>query len=358
MLRPLIILLILAANHVSGQITFIAGFNACNYYIEGFEYGNFGTSNGLNLFYFAPQVGIKYNFNDRFAIRYTKSIHPTFNRFYAAGAPGLQDVRSLDRLNVLYSFKSGMYLTSGLTYHLFKSELYYYPDQEYGGNFGINLGFGKEYTNGYWEVSNLLAFEFSELTPASLFGYWTFDIGYFIPLKNKAKKYSKNEETVFGFGLLGAISYFDNRSTIPSHSVLTPLRGVDLHFKISRLNTEFFWRRLQSIAFVPGFLFQAQWNNIGIRQHFTTKKGFAFYGTASFISGFDAVQSYPAVPDIYIQDFSIRGFTLGAGIPVKNWAFELSADCYLDVPVPHINKGFGWDRIKASVIYNLPIITK
>jgi hypothetical protein len=230
------------------------------------------------------------------------------------------------------------------------------------------LGYGKEFKQGFIEISNLFAFEFSEQTPASLFGFWVIDMGYYIPL-NKQKRIelnaqSEHEETVFGFGLVGAVSGFDNRSTLPSSTLLQTYWGTDVHYNIQSIGLSFFWRRTTSIFLGPtvGYASSraaaAQWNNIGIRQTFTTKKGFQFYGTASTLSGYDAIQTVPEYPKQGDDDFSIRGFTLGAGVPVKNWAFELSADCYLDVPLPQIEKGFRWDRIKASVIYNLPIVTK
>jgi hypothetical protein len=365
-----LLLFILVARTANAQFTFIAGFNFYNQFLESSEYGYLQTDNALNLFFLAPQLGLKYQFNAHHSIRYLKSYQLTFQRNFIDIRPTtVFDIRNLDRLNYMYSFKKRNYITSGLTYHVYKSENFgsYSGLENYAGNFGINLGYGKEYNHGYVEISNLFALEFGEMLPASLFGYWVVDLGYYIPLSKKQsieKDNQKAEKTVFGVGLVGAVSGFDNRSTLPSSTLLQTYWGTDVHYNIQSIGLSFFWRRTTSIFLGPtvGYASSraaaAQWNNIGLRQTFTTKKGFQFYGTASTLSGYDASQTVPEYPKQGDDDFSIRGFTLGAGVPVKNWAFELSADCYLDVPLPQIEKGFRWDRIKASVIYNLPIITK
>lgn len=367
----LLLLYILVARTANAQFTFITGFNFYNQFLEGGEYGYWQTDNALNLFFLAPQLGLKYQFNAHHSIRYLKSYQPTFDRSIIAENPTtIFDFRTLDRLNYMYSFKKRNYITAGLTYHAYKSENYFLIQgtENYAGNFGLNLGYGKEFKRGFIEISNLFAFEFSEQTPAALFGFWVVDIGYYIPL-NKQKRIelnaqSANEKTVFGVGLVGAVSGFDNRSKLPSSTLLQTYWGTDVHYNFQKIGLALFWRRTTSIFATPSTAFSssvagaAQWNNIGIRQTFTSKKGFKFYGSASTLSGYDAIQYYPDYPTPGAAVYTIRGFTVGAGVPVKNWAFELSADCYLDVPLPKIEKGFGWDRIKASVIYNLPIITK
>lgn len=354
-------MVLLAATFVRGQFKGIVGFDFYNNYIET-EYSQSMTDNALNTFYLAPQFGIQYDWGKHNTIRYQLSVQLQFPRFYADNTYPIYDIRSLSRLNYLYRFKNGNYVTGGTTYLNYKSELYNFPGQKYSGTFGLNIGFGKEYKYGFWEVGNLFALEFSELTPASLFGYWVVDFGYYIPFNPETKsKTLRNEKTIFGFGLVGALSYFNYRWLVPSANILKPYWGVDVHVNINRWNTAIFWRRQQSVTIVPGLAFnaalQTQWNNIGLRQYFHFKNT-PLYATVSWLSGYDAASNFPETPNIEVEDFSIRGFTLGAGIPVRHWAFELSADCYMDVPLPQIDKGFGWDRIKASVIYNLPIITK
>jgi hypothetical protein len=368
----ILLFLWLVSFKASSQFSLIGGFNFYNQHIEIGEYGFTQSRNALNMFYLAPQLGVKYQFNSKHSVRYLKSYQIIFPRNFFLEPPiTIFDIRNLDRLNYAFHFKKGSYITSGFTYHLYKSEGYFSLGgfEAYSGNFGLNIGYGKEFNHGFIELSNLFALEFGEMTPASLFGFWVIDFGYYLKVGKKktvtdGRMENKKERTVFGIGLVSSLSFFDNRSLIPTSTLFRIHWGTDVHYHIKNWHTDLFWRRTTTLFTAPASIATpsvaavAQWNNIGFRPVFTTNKGFKFYATSSFLFGFDPTQTFPAYVTQDNKDLTISGFTIGTGIPLNNWAFELSADCYLDVPVPQIQKGFGWDRIKASVIYNLPIITK
>ncbi len=353
------------SGYAQSKFDFIGGFNFYNSQIESNEFGvGYNGEQWYQTFYLAPFLGLQYNFNQRHTIRYLRSSHVRFAREVNFNAADIMDIRTLDRLNYLFRFKNNLYVTSGFTYLLNKAEVGLtlvgtYPKQPYYGNFGFNIGFGKEFNRGFIEISNLYAYEFSENSPGDLFGYWELDFGYYFNAKKSGRKEkTNNKKTVFGFGLVGSLNFFDNRATLPSHSLLQPLIGVDIHYNILKTNTTIFWKRMMGLSIVPYLsgqaMFSTQWNNIGIRQGFNIVKS-PFFASASYLGGYDAIQIFPELLGAFS---TISGVTIGFGKPVKNWMFELSADYYISTPLQSIETGLGWDRIKLSTTYNFPVISK